>query len=115
MAHASSRHRHWWWLVPLIVVVLGVAAVALMPWNFLKPVITDQIEATTGRSAAINGAVTVDLFPTPRLSLHDVELDNPSWATSPRMFTAQRVSVSPSLGDLVRGELLLEGIAIEGL
>ena len=115
MAHASSRHRHWWWLVPLIVVVLGVAAVALMPWNFLKPVITDQIEATTGRSAAIHGAVTVDLFPTPRLSVHDVELDNPSWATSPRMFTAQRVSVSPSLGDLVRGELVLEGIAIEGL
>ncbi|MDZ7852084.1 MAG: AsmA family protein [Halomonas sp.] len=115
MAHTSSRYLRWWWLVPLILVALVAAAVALMPWNFLKPFITEQIEATTGRSAAIQGTVTVDFFPRPRLSLHDVELDNPLWAASPRMFTAQRLSVSPSLGELIRGEIVLDGIEIDGM
>lgn len=100
--------------MPIIIVALIIAAVELMSWNFLKPVITERIEEATGRTVAIHGDVEIDLFPQPQLSLHDIELDNPEWAASPHMLEAQRISVTPSLGDLLQGEMVLEDIAVTG-
>jgi uncharacterized protein involved in outer membrane biogenesis len=104
----------WWWLAPLILVVLVVAIVQLMSWNDLKPLIAKRIEATTGRSVAIEGDVKVDFLPRPGISLHDVKIGNPEWATSPYLLEAQRLSVSPSLGDLLDGEFVLDRVAMDG-
>ncbi|CAM4014444.1 AsmA family protein [Vreelandella rituensis] len=114
MKHPAKKFLRWWWLVPVILVALIVAAVELMSWNFLKPVITEHIEEATGRSTAIHGDVGISLFPRPQLSLHEIELDNPEWAVSPQMLKAQRVSVSPSLSDLIQGEVVLDNIEIAG-
>ncbi len=97
-----------------MVVAFIIAAVVLMPWNFLKPVITERIEEATGRSVAIHGDVGITLFPRPTLSLHEIEVANPEWAASPRMLEAQRISVSPSLGALIQGEVVLDDIEIAG-
>ncbi|XKH60028.1 AsmA family protein [Halomonas sediminis] len=114
MTQGSSRKRHWWWLAPLILVVLVIALVQLMSWNVFKPLIVERIEAATGRSVAIEGDVKVDFLPRPAISLHDVRIGNPAWAASPQMLKAQRVSVSPSLGDLLDGEFVLDAVAIDG-
>ncbi|XKH60499.1 AsmA family protein [Halomonas sediminis] len=114
MQHRASRFLRWWWLVPVILVALIVAAVELMSWNFLKPVITERIQEATGRSAAIHGDVGISLFPRPQLSLHEIELDNPEWAGSSHILKAQRVSISPSLSDLIQGEVVLDNIEIAG-
>ncbi|WP_346795838.1 AsmA family protein [Halomonas kashgarensis] len=93
---------------------LVIAAVELMSWNFLKPVITERIEEATGRSAAIHGDVELSLFPRPQLSVHDVEFDNPEWATAPHMLEADQVTVSPSLSDLLQGAVVPEEIEFAG-
>lgn len=108
----SKRIR--WWMVLVVVVVGIIAVVQLMSWNFLKPLITDRIQEATGRPAAIHGDVSVGLFPRLQLSVHEVELGNAQWAASPNMLEARRISVSPSFSDLIRGQVVLNGIAVSG-
>ncbi len=110
MTLGASRKRRWWWLALLVVLV--VAIVQLMSWNVFKPLIVERLEAAIGRSVAIEGDITVDLLPRPKISLHDVRVGNPAWAASPQMLEAQRVSVSPSLGDLLDGEFVLDAVEI---
>lgn len=112
MKHGSSKHL--WWIAPFVIVALLVAAVELLPWNVLKPAITERVEQATGRQVAIRGDVGISLLPRPRLTLHDVTLDNPDWAASSRMLEAQRISLAPSPGDLLRGQVTWDGIGITG-
>ena len=109
MQYRASRFLKWW-LAPVIIVALVIAAIELMSWNFLKPIISERVEKATGRSVAIHGDVEISLFPRPQLSLNELELDNPEWAASPHMLEAQRVIVSPSLSNLLQGEVVLEAI-----
>lgn len=114
MQHRASKLLRWCWLLLLIILAIIIAAVELMSWNFLKPVIAERIEAATRRSVAIHGDVEVSLFPSPQLSLHDLDLDNPEWASAPHMLEAERVSVLPSLSDLLQGNVVLENIEFLG-
>lgn len=108
MPHRDSKRLRRWWMAPLISIVLIIVTLALMPWNFLKPVITDRIEQATGRSVAIHGDVEIDLFPHPQLALHQLEISNPDWATADNLLNAEQVTLRPSLIDLLQGELTLE-------
>jgi len=114
MTQGSPRKLRWWWLVPLLLVALVVATVQLMSWNVLKPVIIGRVEQATGRSVAIEGDVKVDFLPRPEISLHEIKLGNPEWATSPYMLEAQRLSVSPSFVDLLDGEFVLDAVEMAG-
>ncbi|WP_181870716.1 AsmA family protein [Vreelandella rituensis] len=98
----------------LLLVVLVVVIVQLMSWNVFKPLIVERLEAASGRSVAIEGDITVELLPRPKISLHDVKIGNPEWAASPQMLEARRVSVSPSLGDLLDGEFVLDAVEMAG-
>lgn len=113
MQYRASRLLRWW-LAPVIIVALVIAAVELMSWNFLKPIISERVEKATGHSVAIHGDVEISLFPLPQLLLNELVLDNPEWAASPHMLEARRVSVSPSLSDLLQGEVVLEDIGFFG-
>lgn len=114
MKSRTSKRLRRWLLIPLIIVALIIATLELMTWNFLKPLIAERIEKATERSVAIQGDVKVSLFPQPQLTLHELKLDNPEWATSAHMLEAQRVSISPSLSDLLQGEMVLEDIEFVG-
>ncbi len=108
MPHRDSKRLKRWWIAPLIGVVLTIVALVLMPWNFLKPVITDRLEQATDRTVAIQGDVHISLFPHPQLSLHQLEIDNPEWASAEHLLDAEQVDVTPSLVNLLKGELTLE-------
>jgi len=114
MTQASPRKLHGWWLAPLFLVVILVTIVQLMSWNVVKPLIVERLEAASGRSVAIEGDVKVDLLPRPAIALHDVMIGNPAWAASPQMLEVARVSVSPSLGDLFAGEIVLDTVDLAG-
>tara|TARA_R110000824_G_scaffold401789_1_gene616360 strand:+ start:5457 stop:9251 length:3795 start_codon:yes stop_codon:yes gene_type:complete len=101
-------------MAPLIGIVLIIVTLALMPWNFLKPVITDRIEQATGRSVAIHGDVEISLIPHPQLALHQLEISNPDWATVDTLLNAEQVTLKPSLIDLLQGELTLEKLNFSG-
>ena len=108
MRQGASKKRHGWWLAPLLLVALGVAIVQLMSWNVVKPLIVERLEAASGRAVAIEGDIKVDLLPRPALSLHEVTIGNPQWAAAPQLLAAQRITVTPSLGDLLGGDVVLE-------
>ncbi|NMT64810.1 AsmA family protein [Marinobacter orientalis] len=115
MSHGSSKKLRWWWLAPLLLMVLVAVTVWLMSWNMFKPLIIERVEQTTGRSVAIEGDVKVDFLPRPEISLHGIRIGNPQWATSPHMLEARRLSVSPSLIDLLTGKLVLDVVEMAGL
>ncbi|MEA2117814.1 AsmA family protein [Halovibrio sp. HP20-50] len=110
MQHRASGFLRGWLLVPIIIVALIIAAVELMSWNFLKPLITERIEQATGRSVAIHDDVEISLFPHPQLTLNELEVDNPDWAATPHMLEAEQVSITPSFSNLLQGSVVLESI-----
>lgn len=114
MPHRDSKRLKRWWMAPLIGIVLIIVTLALMPWNFLKPVITDRIEQATRRSVAIHGDVEISLVPHPQLALHQLEISNPDWATVDTLLNAEQVTFKPSLIDLLQGELTLEKLNFSG-
>lgn len=114
MPYRNSKRLRRWWIAPLIGVVLIIVTLALMPWNFLKPVITDRIEQATGRSVAIHGDVEISLLPRPQLALHQLEISNPEWATADNLLNAKQVTLTPSLIDLLQGQVKLEKLDFSG-
>lgn len=113
MPYRDSKRLKRWWMAPLIGIALIIMTLALMPWNFLKPVITDRIEQATGRSVAIHGDVEINLFPHPQLALHQLAISNPDWATADNLLNAEQVTLRPSLIDLLQGELTLEKLKFD--
>ncbi|GEN26451.1 hypothetical protein HVA01_00970 [Halovibrio variabilis] len=114
MTNVASK-RLAWGLVPLVAVALIILIIELIAWDFLKPVITERIEQSTGRSAAIHGDVEVSLFPRPQLALNKVALGNPEWAASNHLLEAEQATITPSLSDLLQGELKLKELTFSGL
>lgn len=103
-----------WVLFGLVVAVIaGVVTVELISWNFLKPRIAAQVEATTGRELSIDGDVEIDLLPRPRITLHEVSLANPDWAETPDFVELDRLRLAPDLLALATGRLALARIDVD--
>ncbi len=90
--------------------LLGILllAVALFDWNALRGPIAREIRAKTGRSASIDGDLKAHIWSwTPSVDVHGLHIGNPDWTNNPVMFSADRVTVSVSLGRLLRGQIVL--------
>jgi len=80
----------------------------LFDWNMLRPLVAREITAKTGRAASIDGDLKVHLFSwTPSAEIEGVTLKNPPWADRELMFGAKQISVSVSLGRLLRGQIVI--------
>jgi uncharacterized protein involved in outer membrane biogenesis len=80
----------------------------LFDWNMLRPLVAKEITAKTGRAASIEGDLKVHLFSwTPSADIQSVTLKNPPWADREVMFGAKQISVSVSLGRLLRGQIVI--------
>jgi AsmA family protein len=95
-------------------VIVGAIAFALIlflilfDWNMLRPLVAREITAKTGRAASIEGDLKVHLFSwTPSAEIEGVTLKNPPWADRKLMFGAKQISVSVSLGRLLRGQIVI--------
>lgn len=96
----------------LVLLVIAVLVIELMPWNFLKPMITDRVESATGRELEIRGDVSPGLLPRPHLTLNDVAFANADWAEASDMVTVERLTVVPSLLSLLQGEPVIDDLEI---
>lgn len=112
MPQALFRTVRWSLAGIAALLVLAIVALAVVPWNFLKDPITSQVEAATGRELEIRGDVSPGLFPRPHLELQQLALANPDWASGPHMLTVDRLVVTPSLTELVQGNLVLDEISL---
>lgn len=115
----SLRGTWWrslWYILGMVMLVMGIAVLVIefMSWNFLKPTISQQVESATGRELHIDGDIGVDLFPRPHVSVSELALANPDWASSGYMTKVESLSVTPALFPLLFGEIVLDEVMIEG-
>lgn len=103
-------------LLIAVLAVLGVllAAVLVLPavidWNSHKGMIAARISAATGRAVALDGDISLSLFPTPKVSVAGARLANPPGFALPDMATLKRLDVTVALMPLLGGRVQVESL-----
>jgi uncharacterized protein involved in outer membrane biogenesis len=103
--HAKTK---WAGIVLLSLVLVVVIFLSFFNWNSLRPALGRVITAKTGRPASIDGDLKVHLWSwNPTAEVNGLSLKNPKWADRDLMFGAKRITISVSLGRLLRGQIVL--------
>jgi len=113
---------------PVIVVLLLSALLALVvatfDWNRARPWVDDKVSQAIGRPFAINGDLRVGWqrpanehgwrawVPWPRFSAKSVTIDNPSWAKSPRLASADEISFDVEVLPLLAHTIAVPSISL---
>lgn len=98
------------------IVVLGV--IALVLWvdpNDYRDDIEQLVERQTGRPLEIGGSMDLDVFPWLALRVEDVRLGNPPQFGAEPFLTVARANVGVKLLPLLRRNLEVSRVSIEGL
>jgi uncharacterized protein involved in outer membrane biogenesis len=103
----------WTGITALGLLAVVVIFLALFDWNLLRGPLARKITAATGRETSINGDLKVHLWSwNPSAEVNDLRINNTPWADRDLMFGAKRISVSVSLGRLLRGQIVLPEVAL---
>ncbi|HEX5794415.1 MAG TPA: AsmA family protein, partial [Geminicoccaceae bacterium] len=107
-----SRRRKWllWPVVALAAIV--VVVLVLFDWNWLKGPIEGWVSAELGRDVEIAGDLDVDLALQPRITVTDVRLANPPWASDEPMLALARAEAVVDLRALIDGEVRLPELSV---
>ena len=99
----------------VLVLVLSAALVApfVVNWNSYRDTLESYGRKITGRDVAINGDISVRLFPWPRLVLKDVNLGNPPDFVGMPMVNAEALTMQLNLAGLMAGEIRVETIIVD--
>ncbi|MGK9235250.1 AsmA family protein [Inquilinus limosus] len=101
----------------LLVLALLIAAVLVVPgqidWTPYRGRIAEEIGALTGRAVTIDGPVSFEMLPMPRLSAGDVRVASVPGATVPDLLAATGVDLRVSLLPLLLGRIEVEGVTFE--
>jgi AsmA protein len=113
------------WLFRSVLIALGGAIgltlagvallLALIDAGRFRPQIAAAVEAATGRSLQINGAVRLDLLPFPAIAVGDAGLVNPPGFAEPLLIRWRELALGARLGPLLRGQLELTRVRVTGL
>jgi AsmA family protein len=104
----THKKAKWTGIVVLgLLLAIGIF-LAFFDWNLLRPALAREITAKTGRPASIGGNLKVHLWSwNPTVAVDGLNLKNPPWADRDLMFGAKRITISVSLGRLLRGQIVL--------
>ena len=108
-----SRRQKWvlWPIAALVALAVIVALV--FDWNWLKGPLESRISSELKRDFKIDGELDVDLSLHPRITLTDLHLANPAWASDEPMLTVARAQAVVDLPALLHGEIRLPEVTIE--
>jgi AsmA family protein len=94
-------------------VLLIVLFALIFDWNLLRPTLARIISEKTGRHTVIRGNLRVHLWSfEPSAEVDGLTMDNPPWAQHPTLFSADELTVSVSLGRLLRGQIVVPEIKV---
>ncbi len=105
-------------VVALVVLAFGAAAAFLLTFDpaAYRAEIAEAIESVTGRKVEFAGRIDSSIVRLrPEITLHDVALINPAWASRPHMASAKRVHVVLRLRPLFDRQIAVLRLDIEGL
>jgi uncharacterized protein involved in outer membrane biogenesis len=97
-------------VVAIAIIVVGAAI--LFDWNWLRGAIESQMAERLARPVHIAGDLHVDLSLRPKITIEEVELANPPWASEASMARIKRIDAVVDLPKLLRGEVLLPEVKI---
>jgi len=104
-------------IIALLLVTIGGAAVYLTTQfdpNAYKAQIAAKVSETLGRKLTINGPVSFTVFPSIKLSLADVTLDNADWAGKEPMVQVKNLDASLSVAPLLQKQIVVEAVTLKG-
>ena len=97
-------------------IIIAAIAVLIGPsfvdWNAYKPEITAAVEEKTGRKLTIDGAIDLQILPSPRLSVANVRLSNHGAAVDPNMIRLDSLQVHVALGPLMSGTVQISSVTL---
>ena len=96
-------------VIAAIVVLIGPSFV---DWNSYKPQISAAVEAQTGRRLTIDGAIELQILPSPRLSVANVRLSNLAGTTEPEMVRLESLQVHVALQPLLTGTVQIASVTL---
>ena len=110
----ADRPKTRGFLIVLGTLVLLIVLFSLFfDWNHFRPALARIISEKTGRHTVIRGNLRVHLWSfEPSAEIDGLTMDNPPWAQHAVMFTADELTVSVSLGRLLRGQLVVPQIKV---
>ncbi len=100
-----------------IVLIAVLAAALLSPfvvnWNAYRSNLEAYGHKLTGREVAIDGPISVRLFPWPRLVTENVSIANPNGFEGEPTLNARSMNVELTLAGLFAGEIRVESITLD--
>ncbi len=99
--------------IVLVLVLLGIVwGVSRHGFNYLKPVVIEQVRAATGREITIAGDLRLKIGLSPTLVTGPVSLRNPDWSSQPDMLTVQTLELQISLLALLSKDVLIKHLLL---
>lgn len=98
----------------LFVLVIGVLLIgpSLVDWDSYTDEIADQVEKVTGRKVVIGGPVSVQVLPSPRLHVADVQIANISGSKDAGMASLESLEVRIAAMPLLSGKVRVETVKL---
>ncbi|MPZ32385.1 MAG: AsmA family protein [Rhodospirillales bacterium] len=98
-------------IVALLIVAL-LALPSLIDLDARKPEIAAMVKKVTGRELVLDGPISLSILPTPTVTLSGVKFFNVSGSKNPNMVEVKTVTVKPSLGALLTGNLEVSEVTL---
>jgi uncharacterized protein involved in outer membrane biogenesis len=98
-------------IVALLIVVL-LALPSLIDLNARKPEIVAIVKKVTGRELVLAGPISLSILPTPTVTLSGVKFFNVPGSKNPNMVEVKTVTVKPSLGALLTGNVEVSEVTL---
>ena len=101
--------------IGLVIGAIYVAVVVAFPPARLAALLADKVTAATGRAFRIDGGLSIRVVPSIAIQVRDVALGNAAWGSRTDMVTVRRAEIDVSPGALLKGELRILRIEVEGV
>lgn len=99
----------------LTCLLLVAYAVSTIDTARIVKIVAGQVKSSTGRDLAINGAVSIKVFPRLAVVANDVSLSNAAWASDPAMLKAKQVAFSLEWMPLFSKRIQIDNVTISQL
>jgi AsmA family protein len=101
--------------IALLIGAIYVAIVVAFPPARLAVLLADEVKAATGREFRIDGGLSIRVLPSIAIQVRDIVLGNATWGSRADMLTVRRAAIDVSPGALLKGELRILRIDVEGV
>jgi len=101
--------------VALVIGAIYAAIVIAFPPERLAALLANEVKAATGRDFRIAGGLSIRVLPSIAIQVRDVVLGNAPWGSRADMVTVRRAAIDVSPGALLKGELRILRIDVEGV